>query len=395
MDQGVDLIPRAPRVLPAIFLAGALALAAPAAAEAPTIRLDADAGAVEAAGLDPELLAGLDALTAEDWRAVFAVYTGTQPPADGTPAVAGSWTVEGGAVRFRPRFPLVAGLAYTARLDLARLERLATGEAGRRAPVVATFSLPKAETEPSTVVRAVYPTASELPANLLKLYLHFSAPMSRGEATRQVRLEDAGGRPLEGAFLEVGEELWDAGQRRLTLFFDPGRIKRGLRPHLEAGPPLSAGGRYRLVIDPAWRDARGLPLARGHDKAFTASAADRASPDPAGWRLSAPAPGGREPLELRFPEPLDHALLERVVRVRGPGDERVAGRAEVGDGERSWRFVPDAPWRAGDHAIEVETILEDLAGNNLRTLFDVDLAAPPPPGADGDVIALPFTVASP
>ena len=53
--------------------------------------------------------------------------------------------------------------------------------------------------------------------------------------------------PLFDLGLEVGEELWDADQCRLTLFFDPGRIKRGLRPHLEAGPPLTEGEAYRLT----------------------------------------------------------------------------------------------------------------------------------------------------
>ena len=48
-----------------------------------------------------------------------------------------------------------------------------------------------------TVVEAVYPTAERLPENQLKFYLHFSAPMSRGEAYRRVQLLDEKGKAVE------------------------------------------------------------------------------------------------------------------------------------------------------------------------------------------------------
>ena len=46
-----------------------------------------------------------------------------------------------------------------------------------------------------------------------------------------------------------GEELWDQGFRRLTMTFDPGRIKRGLTSNEAIGPPLAEGKHYTLVID--------------------------------------------------------------------------------------------------------------------------------------------------
>ncbi len=100
-----------------------------AAAGRPALRLDADAGSpaygtVEVVGLDAATLALLrQGLTADEWRAVFPVYTGSRIPAAGErPPVAGSWAVEGEVLRFRPRFPLVPGLDYAARFDLARLK---------------------------------------------------------------------------------------------------------------------------------------------------------------------------------------------------------------------------------------------------------------------------------
>ncbi len=382
------------RVVAAILLAS---ITGAAAAGEPTLRLDPDFGAVEAAGLDAGLVDRLAGriLSADDWRAVFAVYTGDELPGDDRPAVAGSWAVEDGVVRFRPRFPFVPGLTYVARLDLAAIAGMEAGGTAAidTVPIVARFTLPRQEVAPSTVVAEVHPTASEVPENLLRLYLHFSAPMSRGEAYEHIRLLDAAGAAVAAPFLEIAEELWDPGMRRLTLFFDPGRIKRGLRPHLEAGPPLRQGESYRLVIDADWRDAKGLPLAAGFEKAFTVTAPDRRAPDPADWRLTAPAAGSRDPLELAFPEPLDHGLLERVVRVRGDG-EPVAGEIAIGDGERSFRFTPDESWRPGGYAVEVETILEDLAGNNLSQVFDVDLSATAPSTALGETVSIPFTVGS-
>src|SRR5206468_10702471 len=96
------------------------------------------------------------------------------------------------------------------------------------------------------------------------LYLHFSAPMSRGEVYRRVRLLGEGDRPVDRPFLEIGEELWDPDGTRLTLLFDPGRIKRGLVPRKEEGPILEEGRAYTLVVDPAWPDAQGRPLRQGY-----------------------------------------------------------------------------------------------------------------------------------
>lgn len=383
-----------------LTLASALTLVAPGgecpagespAALEPEIRLDTsvgspDFGTFAAVNLDPSLLEDLERrdLSAADWQSIFAVYTGAPDDAGGRPAVAGTWTVEDGLIRFQPRFPLVDGLTYSARLDLG-----ADGES----PLVATFSLPKAEVEPTTVVTAVYPTASVLPENLLRLYVHFSAPMTRGEAYDRARLiEEPSGKEIDLPFVEIAEELWDPEVRRLTLFFDPGRIKRGLRPHDEAGPPLRAGVSYRLVIDAGWPDAQGLPLQAPFEKRFAVVDADRTSPDPDDWRLAAPAAGGREAVALDFPEPLDHGLLSRVLRVRDAEGRPLAGRVEIGDEERRWTFRPDEPWAGGDYEVEVETILEDLAGNNLRYVFDTDLDQPSEPGLRDDRITLAFTV---
>ena len=56
--------------------------------------------------------------------------------------------------------------------------------------------LPKPVRKPTTVVAQVYPTANHLPENLLKFYLHFSAPMSQGDCYRHIKLLDAKGKAI-------------------------------------------------------------------------------------------------------------------------------------------------------------------------------------------------------
>ncbi|MAG55601.1 MAG: hypothetical protein CMJ83_04850 [Planctomycetes bacterium] len=70
-----------------------------------------------------------------------------------------------------------------------------------------------------------------LPANQLKLYVHFSGSMRAGQAYDGVHLVREDGEEVDAPFLELGEELWDPEGTRFTLLFDPGRLKPGLRPH--------------------------------------------------------------------------------------------------------------------------------------------------------------------
>ena len=75
-----------------------------------------------------------------------------------------------------------------------------------------------------------------------------------------------------------------------------------------------------------------------------------------------------EPLVIAFPEPLDYAMLQHALEVRG-----VAGKVEVANGETEWRFKPAQPWKPGAHEIVIPTNLEDLAGNKVGRAFDVDV----------------------
>jgi hypothetical protein len=131
---------------------------------------------------------------------------------------------------------------------------------GNGRELTAVVRVPTNSLTAATVVTHVYPTADLVPENLLKFYVHFSAPMSRGHIYDYLRLLKEDGKQVELPFLEIDEELWDDTMTRLTIFIDPGRIKRGVLPLEDVGPALEAGKRYTLVIDRAWNDGAGKPL---------------------------------------------------------------------------------------------------------------------------------------
>jgi hypothetical protein len=216
--------------------------------------------------------------------------------------------------------------------------------------------------------------------------------MSRGEAYEHIRLLDAGGKPVEHVFLKLDEELWDPHGQRFTLFFDPGRIKRGLKPREEAGPTLEEGKRYTLEIDRKWPDAQGNPLRQSYRKSFRAVAPDDVQPDPKTWKVVAPPAGSRAPLTILFPESLDHALLERLLWVVDEHGQDVAGMASAADSETRWQFTPQQPWPAGVYRLVADTALEDLAGNSIAHPFEVDVFKPIRRTVQVERVQVPFQI---
>ena len=285
------------------------------------------------------------------------------------PDVSGRVVLQESALYFAPRYPLRPGMRYRV---VYRPSRLPGGDTAAE-DVVDELTIFDPEPGPPTEVTRVYPTADRLPENQLKFYIHFSAPMSRGEAYQRVHLLDAQGNEVDAPFLELGQELWDPDMRRFTLLFDPGRIKRGLKPREEIGPVLEAGKRYTLVVDADWADAGGRSLAAEMRKTFDVLPPDDAPLDVEAWQIDPPASGTTDPLVVRFGEPLDHSLLGRMVQVIDPNGERISGAIEVTDHESCWRFKPRRPWTAGQYQLVADTRLEDLAGNSIGRAFDVDV----------------------
>ncbi|MEQ8785738.1 MAG: hypothetical protein RIC55_05545 [Pirellulaceae bacterium] len=295
------------------------------------------------------------------------------------------------AVVFRPRYPFLKGLAYRAAV---RRGALSKSDAEKAKPVEHVFFFPEPLSKPTTELRVVYPSGEVLPENQLKFYLHFSAPMSRGNIYRHLHLLKEDGEEVDLPFLELGEELWDSSGQRLTVLFDPGRIKRGLKPREEVGPVLEEGKSYTFVVDREWLDAQGQPLVRPFRKSFKSAAPDDVQPDVKRWKVEAPVAETRRPLTVALGEPLDHAMLHRVLSVRDSEGEFLAGEVAVDRGETRWRFTPESAWKAGAYAVVVATTLEDRAGNSLGRPFEVDIFNKVDKTIDTPTVAIPFNVGS-
>lgn len=291
---------------------------------------------------------------------------------DDLPATAGRLVRDGADLCFVPRFAFLDGTTYSVTVDGAVVADLV-----RQRPT------PAATTE----VLAIYPSAADVPLNLLRYYVWFSAPMSEGHAAAHVRLA---GDALPGALLPTEHELWDPSRRRLTVLLDPARIKRGLIGHQEVGYPLLVGTSIRLEVDIGFLDAAGNPLRSGAERTYRVGDEERRRVEPGDWSLTVPAAGTAAPLGVAFGRPLDHGLLTRCLRVVGPDDLPVAGGQEIGPGERSWQWMPSGQWVPGVHHLVVDPVLEDVAGNSVGRVFDRDLTSPADDGREPGPVRVPF-----
>ena len=287
-------------------------------------------------------------------------------PDDGLPgpAILGSYERKGESLTFTPRFRLSHGERYLATLTIGDKKT----EAQHRVPA-------RKATEPA-VVSAIYPSADEVPANLLKFYIHFSKPMREGrDLFNRIRILNDEGVAVEDPWRRT--ELWNDDATRLTLWIHPGRIKEGVNLNEELGPVLEPHRRYALVLDASLLDGDGQALGKAFEKKFRTVAAARSAVEARDWKLATPRAGSVQALEVKFPRALDRALLDRAFTVAAADGRQIAGKGTPGTGESSWAFVPEKGWDAGDYSLKIDDRLEDLAGNSPLRPFDLNLKLAP------------------
>ncbi|MEM8565424.1 MAG: hypothetical protein AAGF85_03125 [Bacteroidota bacterium] len=219
------------------------------------------------------------------------------------------------------------------------------------------------------VVTAIYPSSDTLPANLLRMYLHFSKPMKTIGNLENIKLLDENGLEIAGAIFNNVHELWDNEQQQLTLIFDPSRVKTGLNANERLGRAIQVGKQYQLVID-GLEDVEGYQLKETFIKPIFGGPVDTLPPNTEKWKLKIPTAGSRSPLIVQFPAMLDqHSLLQRL-QLTNTSNVPIKGEINIVNQEKEWRLMANAPWLAGDYILYVHGRLEDPAGNNLNGLFD-------------------------
>jgi len=119
------------------------------------------------------------------------------------------------------------GRQYDVVFEPSRLPSPRTGP-----PVRASVGLPAVARTPSTTVVRMLPTADVLPENLLRIYLEFSAPMSRENGRDFIKLLVAHHTVIDPT-LNAFEDL---------LVGEPGKVIAGLEPMVDRLPPQTARG---------------------------------------------------------------------------------------------------------------------------------------------------------
>ena len=102
--------------------------------------------------------------------------------------------------------------------------------------------------------------------------------------------------------------------------------------------------------------------------------ADRESPNPEDWVVIRPNARQGNVLTIRFPEPLDRGLLERMIAVETKDGEPVPGEVRLALDELSWQYIPYQVWNETTYRVRVNPKIEDVAGNRVDGLFDVALS---------------------
>ena len=224
------------------------------------------------------------------------------------PDVLGKYQVLDDGVQFIPFFPFERGLSYRATLDPRPLHRADFSE-----PLTLDFSLPLEAKELSPEVAHIFPTSDHLPENLLRFYVCFSRAIQRGRVETEISLLGPNGEPAADALYRAPVELWDRSMQHLTVLLDPGRLKRGVGPNSELGPPLRVGDQYTLVVGSGLVDLSGEPIRETYYKRFRVTESVREHIAIERWKVVPPPTGSREPLTLLFQRPLDWALLSQTI----------------------------------------------------------------------------------
>jgi hypothetical protein len=270
----------------------------------------------------------------------------------------GDYIITNDAVTFQPLIAFTRGLKYEIHF------------AGK---LLAIVEIPTDPLHAVPELLSIYPTGDTLPLNLLKVYLEFSKPMQEGQALENIVVTKNNRDTVPSVFLDLQPELWNKERTILTLWLDPGRIKRDLQPNKEIGLPLELGATYQIINKSGWRDAEGDSLFNRYLKEFYVGSRDSISPNPDTWTIHLPKAGSKQKLKIDLHEPLDYMLLKNAIRVFDNTGKVVNAVIEIEAGETIVYFIPSIEWSAGNYTLEIESRLEDLAGNNLNRLFDKDL----------------------
>ncbi|MFY0630939.1 MAG: hypothetical protein JXR05_11195 [Flavobacteriaceae bacterium] len=278
-------------------------------------------------------------------------------------SILGEFTSNGNHKTFKPIIPFTAGETY----EIIKNNKL-----------YLEFSIVETMRIVTPKLSGIYPKSNTLPENLLKMYFVFNTPMQQSQSTLKFIkvFEQESGREID-VFLPLENELWNTERTQLTLWLDPGRIKKDLIPNKEKGIPIKEGNSYTVVVDSTLQSQDGIELGKFYVKRFLVGERDRKSPNSKDWKITPPEASTGQGLGILFDETLDYMLIEEMILIYDEKSNIVEGDFLTSKKATNTLFIPKNTWKKGTYRILINSQLEDLAGNNFNRLFDRDLNRKP------------------
>lgn len=294
---------------------------------------------------------------------------------NGTAAILGELTVADHVI-FKPLLPFSRGTQYEVFIRGIKKD---------------SFSIAFADTTDAPALLSIYPTLDTLPENLLKIYFQFSHPMQEAVSPRFIKLVRNGSDTLRDAFLDLQPELWNTDRTVLTMWLDPGRIKRDLQPNLRLGAPLKKNDKYTLIVAQQWKDGNRVPLPKNYSHSFVTMGRDSIGPDPYVWKIRDSIIDQKKAFAINLGGSLDHFLLPECLSVTDEKGNKLKGSFVSYNKDSQCYFNPQLSMPPGKYILQVASKLEDLAGNNLNRPFDRDVTNSKTPSTATEYI-LKFTI---
>jgi len=261
---------------------------------------------------------------------------------------------------FAPVIPFTPGQTYTIRK--------------KNTEVLASFTIPQRANTKAAELLAIYPKVDTVPENLLKMYFEFAQPMQEvGNALDFIMVTNETKDTVIQPFLKLESELWNKERTVLTLWLDPGRIKTNLIPNRERGLPLTAGNTYKVQVDSSWKSRQGELLKENYIKLFHVVPRDKKKLNVNDWQMRLPDAGTTVELRIDFGEPMDAFLAVETMRIYEAIGPEIKGSFTLTSNQSVLLFTPLNNWKTGSYKLNIQSRLEDLAGNNLNRLFDTEL----------------------
>lgn len=299
----------------------------------------------------------------EEWTSFFNVKTNPN-----SPPVLGEYKIVNNHLAFYPKFLPDPKIRYFVTFSYPNLSNVLSSEISEQASYTDVVSFEPPETTRPEVT-SVIPKLDIVPANLLRFYVYFSAPMGFENPYDYIKIEDKDGNELINPFVIIPEGLWNIDRTRLTLLLHPGRVKQGVGPNMIEGDILRAGNFYTLKIHSEWKGSSGEPLKENFSLPINASNPLRKAINVNIWALKA-TQDQIGILTIVTDHPLDQPLAKRMLYIMNKEGKILPSQVEFVSPEEIrvlWR--PDG---SKELELHIDPRLEDVCGNTPLYAFDFE-----------------------